>query len=580
MRSDTGGASHIFFVVRADAANSAVLFKTSDTTWQAYNQYGGNDLYTSSSPTGPGRAYKVSYNRPFLTRDGSDNVSWVFNAEYPMVRWLEANGYDMSYLTSVDADRSGSLLLGHRLVLSVGHDEYWSGDERANFEAARAAGVHLGFFSGNEVMWKIRWESSIDGTATPWRTLVCYKETIAGQPIDPADPPIWTGSWRDPRFSPPADGGRPENGLTGTIYWVNGWRRDSIVVPAAYAPLRIWRNTAIAALAPGTSYTFPVGTLGMEWDQEVDNGFRPAGLIDLSRTVVDVSDSGSYLLDYGYHFGNGVATHNLTLYRAPSGAIVFGAGTVQWSWGLDTTHDNVSTNGPLSSDVNMQQATVNLFADMDVQPGSLLAGLVAATASTDALPPASAITSPAAGSTVAPGGSVTITGTASDSGGGVVAGVEVSVDGGATWHPASGTNDWTWSWTPGSSGQVTLMSRATDDSLNTETPSAGVVVTVGIVTLSSLALDPSTVAGGKSSTGTVTLNGMAPGGGAQVALSSDDPSSARVPPAVTVPAGATSATFTVTTSLLILSRIPTITASYTGTTRSAKLTILSPVPGL
>src|SRR5207244_3407630 len=163
------------------------------------------------------------------------------------------------------------------------------------------------------------------------------------------------------------------------------------------------------------------------------------------------------------------------------------------SWGLDTTHDNVSTNGPLASDVNMQQATVNLFADMGVQPGSLQPGLVAAAASTDALPPASAITSPAAGSTVAPGGSVTITGTASDSGGGVVAGVEVSVDGGATWHPASGTNAWTWSWTPGSSGQVTLMSRATDDSLNTETPSAGVVVTVGIVTLSSLALDPSTV---------------------------------------------------------------------------------------
>ena len=106
------------------------------------------------------------------------------------------------------------------------------------------------------------------------------------------------------------------------------------------------------------------------------------------------------------------------------------------------------------------------------------------------------------------------------------------------------------------------------------------MVTVGIVTLSSLALDPSTVAGGKSSTGTVTLNGLAPEGGAQVALSSDDPSSARVPPAVTVPAGATSATFTVTTSLLILSRIPTISASYTGTTRTAKLTILSPVPGL
>src|SRR5207245_8367674 len=54
VRSDTGGASHIFFIVRADSANSAVFFKTSDTTWQAYNTYGGNSLYSASSSTGPG----------------------------------------------------------------------------------------------------------------------------------------------------------------------------------------------------------------------------------------------------------------------------------------------------------------------------------------------------------------------------------------------------------------------------------------------------------------------------------------------------------------------------------------------
>ena len=80
----------------------------------------------------------------------------MFNAEYPMVRFLERNGYNLSYSTGIDADRRGAEILEHRAYLSVGHDEYWSGDQRANVEAARAAGVHLGFFSGNEVFWKTR----------------------------------------------------------------------------------------------------------------------------------------------------------------------------------------------------------------------------------------------------------------------------------------------------------------------------------------------------------------------------------------------------------------------------------------
>ena len=100
--------------------------------------------------------------------------------------------------------------------MSVGHDEYWSGGQRANVTAARDAGVHLAFFSGNEIFWKTRWEPSIDGSNTANRTLVCYKETHANAKIDPS--PEWTGTWRDPRFSPPADGGRPENELSGTIF--------------------------------------------------------------------------------------------------------------------------------------------------------------------------------------------------------------------------------------------------------------------------------------------------------------------------------------------------------------------------
>jgi hypothetical protein len=65
--------------------------------------------------------------------------------------------------------------------LSVGHDEYWSAAQRANVEAARNAGVHLAFFSGNEMFWKTRWESSIAPGANSYRTLVSYKETHANK---------------------------------------------------------------------------------------------------------------------------------------------------------------------------------------------------------------------------------------------------------------------------------------------------------------------------------------------------------------------------------------------------------------
>src|SRR5260370_14454867 len=111
---------------------------------------------------------------------------------------------------------------------------------------------------------------------------------------------------------------------------------------------------------------------------------------------------------------------------------------------------------------------------MGVQLASLPGGPLLASKSTDTTPPTSTITSPTGGSTVTSGSQVTITGTATDSGAGVVGGVEVSVDGGTTWHPASGRENWSFIWGPNSSGTVTIESRAVDDSGNLETPGAGV----------------------------------------------------------------------------------------------------------
>jgi hypothetical protein len=468
-RNDNGGASHIFFVVRNDARNAEVLFQTSDTTWQAYNQYGGNSLYVGGPGVNHSRAYKVSYNRPLTTR-GTSPEDAVFNAEYPMVRFLEANGYDVSYISGVDADRSGALLLNHKTILSVGHDEYWSADQRANFEAARAAGVSLAFFSGNEVFWKTRWENSIDGSGTARRTLVCYKETHANTTIDPLTP-TWTGTWADPRFSPPGDGGRPQNALTGQLFMVNAGDTTAITVPAALGKFRMWRNTTVATLPVNGTATFPTGTLGYEWDADIDNGFRPAGLMRLSQTTRNVS---GMMLDYGSTYGPGTVTHAMTLYKHPSGALVFGAGTVQWSWGLDSKHDR----GSAAPDVRMQQATVNLLADMGAQPGTLQSGLVPASASSDAVAPTSSIGAPLSGAAIEAGTPVTISGTAAENGGGLVSVVEVSTDGGTTWAPATGTTSWTYAWSATGNGNVTIKSRAYDDSGNREIPAAGVTVNI------------------------------------------------------------------------------------------------------
>jgi methionine-rich copper-binding protein CopC len=464
-----GSDSHIVFIVRNDTDHSKMLFQTSDTTWQAYNDWGGNSMYTGNSTAAPGRAVKVSYNRPFNTR-ATSTEDWLFNAEYPMVRWLESNGYDVSYTTGVDSDRRGAEIREHQVFLSVGHDEYWSGAQRTNVEVARDAGVDLAFFSGNEVFWKTRWENSIDGSGTSYRTLVAYKETHANAKIDPIGPNVWTGTWRDPRFSPPADGGRPENALTGTLFMVNSGATTAIKVPAADGKMRFWRNTTVATQAAGATATLPTGTLGYEWDIDPDNGFRPAGSFRLSTTTVN---NAPILTDYGSTFGSGTAVHNMTLHREPSGALVFGAGTVQWSWGLDRNHDR----GNLAPDVRMQQATVNLFADMGVQPTTLQPGLVTASASTDVTAASAAIASPAAGATINPGTTVTISGSATDVGG-VVAGVELSTDGGVTWHPANGRGTWTYTWTPNTPGQYSLRARAVDDSGNLQNPAASVAVTV------------------------------------------------------------------------------------------------------
>ncbi len=482
VRDDTGGASQIPFVVRDDAGASDMLVRTSDATWQAYNAYGGNSLYscTVACPPGSPNAYKgafsVSYNRPFDGTVQDSGRSYLFYAEYQMIRFIERNGYDVSYTSQADADANAAVLRNHKMIVSSAHDEYWSAGERTNIEAARDAGVSLAFFSGNEVFWKTRWQSSsADGTATQYRTLTSYKDTHFDAPTDPV---AWTGTWADPRFTPPADGGRPQNSLTGQLFIVNAGTSD-ITVPAAYKNLRLWRNTAVANLSAGQTRTLSPGgdTLGYEWDIDADNGSRPAGQFQLSSTTVSGVES---FTDYGSSVASPTTqTHHLTMYKAPSGALVFGAGTVQWAWGLDVSSGWSSSSPPASApDPVMQQATINLFADMGAQPTTLMSGMAPASKTSDTAAPSTTITSPTAGAAIADGTQVTISGTSTDASG-QVAGVEVSTDNGSTWHPATGTTSWSYTWNAHGAPSTTIKARAVDDSGNLESAAPSVSVNVG-----------------------------------------------------------------------------------------------------
>lgn len=461
-RTDTGGQSHIIFVVRNDASTSDVVFQTSDTTWQAYNTYGGASFYQG---TENGRAYKLSYNRPFATRGWEHGRDFYFSAEFATVRFLERNGYDLTYIAGADTDRNGAALRNHNVFLSVGHDEYWSGAQRANVEQARDAGVNLQFLSGNEMYWRTRWEA--DSTGRDRRTLVSYKETWSNAKIDPSSE--WTGTWRDPRISGAAQGGHsPENAVTGTMYTANNTDL-AVTVSAAEGKTRLWRNTSLAMLPAGSSAALAAHTVGYESNEDVDNGDRPAGLIRLSTTVGPTPE---FLTDYGNVVVAGTTTHHLTMYRTPDGALVFSAGSVQWGWGLDATHDGEGA----AADPRIQQAQINLLADMGAQPGSRMPTLAAASVSADTTAPVVSFTSPQAGAALTADRGVVITGTASDVGG-VVAGVEISTDAGITWHPASGTSQWTYTGIVRGSGAAELRARAVDDSGNFTAAGTSLAVT-------------------------------------------------------------------------------------------------------
>ena len=250
-------------------------------------------------------------------------------------------------------------------LLSVGHDEYWSGAQRANVESARGAGVHLAFFSGNEVFWKTRWESSISTSARPigrWSATKRRTQTRRSTPM-PRGPA--RGAIRGPVRRPTAAVRRMDSAARS--FMVN-CGTAAITVAAAVGPSASGGTRASPLWRAGRRDD-PHGTLGYEWNEDLGQRL-PAGRTDAplgyDRVRCRRSSPGLWLHLRVWDRHSRVDALPPSERRTRA----FGAGTVQWAWGLDSNHDR----GSAAPSLPMQQATVNLLADMGVQPLTLQTG--------------------------------------------------------------------------------------------------------------------------------------------------------------------------------------------------------------
>jgi len=321
---DTGARAYVPFVVRAPASRrSEILVQVPVNTWQAYNPWGGKSLYGFNS-TNLEPATRVLFDRP-LTFTAQGPFDW----EYNMVRFLEREGYDVAYQTDADTDAHPESLLEHRLVMVIGHDEYWTKRQRDAFDAARDAGTNLAFTNSNASYWQVRYE---DGG----RTLVGYKD----QAPDPEpDPALRTIRFRE--LTPP----RPECALLGVMFYRI---RDHYEGPVDYTATDAANSDpwfAGTGFKPGDKV---LDVVGNEWD---------------SRPETPQPDCDKPGITVFFHYQGGGQNADAVRYTASSGARVFAAGAQQWSYSLDTFNTG-RLGRTLPPDTRLQQFMRNALADL------------------------------------------------------------------------------------------------------------------------------------------------------------------------------------------------------------------------
>jgi hypothetical protein len=253
---------HALFVVRAAAPTARALLVIATNTYNAYNNWGGRSLYTGGKevsfarPLGRGMIERPETERadrkspPRRTGEEPDvdgetyqryrmehgypgymsSAGW-FTYERRFVEWAERAGLTLDYAVSSDLDAAPSVLDGYDLMLSVGHDEYWSLGQREAVEAFVRRGGNLASFSGNTMFWQVRLE---DGQTR----MVCHKYSAhETDPVMGSDRQhTMSGMWCDPVV------GRPETAVLGAGSAWGLYSRFGMATPRGAGAFTVYRD--------------------------------------------------------------------------------------------------------------------------------------------------------------------------------------------------------------------------------------------------------------------------------------------------------------------------------------------------
>lgn len=309
--ASTGLQSYIPLTIRDDASTAAYVIDNDVTTWQAYNLYGGYDLY--QGPHGYAtRSRIVSFDRPYTLGTGGGD----FNGnELHVVSLMEGLGLDVTYSTDVDLDEQPALLLNHKVFLSLGHDEYYSLAMRNALEAGLGKGVNLIFFGANAIYRHVRFQPSPLG---PDRMEIDYKDATE-DPLNGKDnADVTPVAWRDPPNN------KPESVIIGDYYQCNPIVANMVISdPTSW----IFQGTGVAV---GTQLTNLVGTEYDRFDPSVPG---PRNVTILARSPLVCQGRPDY--------------SDMTYYTAPSGAGVFATGTLNWVPDMVPTCTQANCPGPV-----------------------------------------------------------------------------------------------------------------------------------------------------------------------------------------------------------------------------------------
>ncbi len=196
-----------FFILRASkpGESSKILLQLATNTYNAYTNWGGHSLYAYHDRDGV-QGHRVSFNRP--------QQSQFENWEGPFVRWAESSGYVLEYAANSDLEFHPEILASYKLILSVGHDEYWSSPMRDHLEKYIGDGGNVAFFSGNTCCWQVRSEEE-------GRALTCWKQWFNVDPMYRTDKEnLLSTLWSHHLVK------RPENQLTGVGFLWGGYHRS------------------------------------------------------------------------------------------------------------------------------------------------------------------------------------------------------------------------------------------------------------------------------------------------------------------------------------------------------------------